>query len=105
MAHSGLHPVVRCREPDAESVTTELFERGRRGIEVDQPTVRTVLNSSRLANSTPNCSWMGFQSQPQPVTTGAMRLLADVVQHYNQTFNLRLTPTEISNLVEYLKSL
>jgi len=27
------------------------------------------------------------------------------VQHYNQTFNLRLTQAEVANLVEYLKSL
>jgi hypothetical protein len=36
---------------------------------------------------------------------GRYATLADVVQHYNQTFNLRLTQTELNNLVEYLKSL
>jgi len=36
---------------------------------------------------------------------GRYATLVDVVQHYNQTFNLRLTDTEINNLVEYLKSL
>jgi cytochrome c5 len=36
---------------------------------------------------------------------GRYATLADVVQHYNQTFNLRLSQVEINNLVEYLKSL
>jgi hypothetical protein len=36
---------------------------------------------------------------------GRFATLADVVQHYNQTFSLGLTPTEVANLVEYLKSL
>jgi hypothetical protein len=35
----------------------------------------------------------------------AMSDATDVVPQYDQTFNLRLTPTEINNLVEYLKSL
>jgi hypothetical protein len=36
---------------------------------------------------------------------GRYATLSDVVQHYNQTFNLRLTQAEVANLVEYLKSL
>jgi hypothetical protein len=36
---------------------------------------------------------------------GRYATLADVVQHYDQTFNLRLTQTEMNNLIEYLKSL
>ncbi len=31
--------------------------------------------------------------------------LLAVVQHYNQTFNLRLTDSEMADLAEYLKSL
>jgi hypothetical protein len=36
---------------------------------------------------------------------GRYPTLLAVVQHYNQTFNLRLTDAEMSDLVEYLKSL
>lgn len=36
---------------------------------------------------------------------GRYATLLDVVQHYNQVFNLRLTAAEMSDLVEYLKSL
>lgn len=36
---------------------------------------------------------------------GRYATLADVVNHYNQAFNLRLTQTEVSDLVEYLKAL
>ena len=36
---------------------------------------------------------------------GRFPTLAAVVDHYNQTFNLRLTQAELNNLVEYLKSL
>lgn len=36
---------------------------------------------------------------------GRYATLRDVVDHYNQVFNLRLTATEINDLVEYLKSL
>src|SRR5262245_45828030 len=36
---------------------------------------------------------------------GRYATLVAVVQHYNQTFNLRLTDSEINELVEYLKSL
>jgi cytochrome c peroxidase len=36
---------------------------------------------------------------------GRFATLTDVVNHYNQAFNLRLTQTEVANLVEYLKSL
>jgi len=36
---------------------------------------------------------------------GRFATLSDVVQHYNQTFSLRLSAIEIANLVEYLKSL
>jgi hypothetical protein len=36
---------------------------------------------------------------------GRYPTLLSVVQHYNQTFNLRLTDSEMSDLVEYLKSL
>ncbi len=34
-----------------------------------------------------------------------MPTLLAVVQHYNQTFNLRMTDGEMNDLVEYLKSL
>jgi hypothetical protein len=36
---------------------------------------------------------------------GRYPTLLSVVQHYNQTFNLRLTDSEMNDLVEYLKSL
>jgi hypothetical protein len=36
---------------------------------------------------------------------GRYPTLLAVVQHYNQTFNLRLTDSEMNDLVEYLKSL
>jgi hypothetical protein len=36
---------------------------------------------------------------------GRFATLADVVQHYNQTFSLGLAPADVANLVEYLKSL
>jgi len=36
---------------------------------------------------------------------GRFATLADVVQHYNDTFGLHLSATQISDLVEYLKSL
>lgn len=36
---------------------------------------------------------------------GRFPTLAAVVQHYDRLFNLRLTDTEINDLVEYLKSL
>ncbi len=35
---------------------------------------------------------------------GRFATLADVVKHYNKFFNLGLTPQEINDLVEYLKS-
>ena len=36
---------------------------------------------------------------------GRYPTLLAVVQHYNQTFNLRMTDGEMNDLVEYLKSL
>ncbi|MGE5263396.1 MAG: hypothetical protein ACM3S0_08440, partial [Acidobacteriota bacterium] len=36
---------------------------------------------------------------------GRFATLKDVVNHYNKFFNLGLTPQEISDLIEYLKSL
>ena len=36
---------------------------------------------------------------------GRFATLADVVKHYNTRFALGLTPQQINNLVEYLKSL
>jgi len=36
---------------------------------------------------------------------GRYPTLPAVVQHYNQVFNLRMTDSEMSDLVEYLKSL
>lgn len=36
---------------------------------------------------------------------GRYPTLLAVVQHYNQTFSLRMTDSEMSDLVEYLKSL
>jgi cytochrome c peroxidase len=36
---------------------------------------------------------------------GRFATLTEVVQHYNSEFNLQLTDAEISDLVEYLKSL
>jgi hypothetical protein len=36
---------------------------------------------------------------------GRYPTLLAVVQHYNQTFNLRMTGSEMSDLAEYLKSL
>ena len=36
---------------------------------------------------------------------GRYPTLLAVVQHYNQTFNLRLTDSAMADLVEYLKSL
>jgi mono/diheme cytochrome c family protein len=36
---------------------------------------------------------------------GRFATLADVVRHYDETFGLRLTPSHVSDLVEYLKSL
>jgi hypothetical protein len=36
---------------------------------------------------------------------GRFATLADVVRHYDQTFGLRLVPSQVNDLVEYLKSL
>jgi len=36
---------------------------------------------------------------------GRFATLADVVRHYDETFGLHLTPSHVSDLVEYLKSL
>jgi len=36
---------------------------------------------------------------------GRYPTLLAVVQHYNQTFNLRMTDGEMNDLVEYLKSI
>lgn len=45
------------------------------------------------------------QSGPGSYHDGRFQTLDDVIQHYNQQFNLGLSPQERKELVEFLKSL
>ena len=50
-------------------------------------------------------AWLLRRFIGTPLSQSWQRSLLAVVQHYNQVFNLRMTDSEMSDLVEYLKSL